>query len=86
MSNYSENPQSVRVDFFRPTGKWYTTKVIIFDRWYGTNESDEIEETIHDTFKRCLREQLGGRLNGMIAVCLEPYHEHAHPLMVHSWD
>ena len=85
MSNYSENPKSVRVDFFRSAGKWYTTEAIIFDRYHNTDEKGNNFEFVEDTFKRCLREQLEGRFKGMIAVCLDPYHENGHPLMVRDW-
>lgn len=78
---YCDDPRMVRVDFFKPSGKWYTTEAIKFDRYYAKDETHGYEY-INDTFKRCLREQLKGRLNGMTAVCLEPYHENAYPLLV----
>ena len=76
----------VRVDFFKPSGKWYTTEEMHWDRYYsyGNNE-DSVFESTHDTFKRCLREQIGDQYKGMIAICLEPYHEHSYPLMVTDW-
>ena len=77
---YTANNQMVRVDFFKPGGKWYTTEAIKWDRYKTTDEKGY--EHINDTFKRCLHEQLEGRLRGMTAVCLEPYHEHAYPLMI----
>lgn len=80
MSNYSDDPSMVRVDFFKPSGKWYATEAIKWDH-YGTEESNK-GELIYDTFKRCLQDQLKGRLSEMIAVCLHPYHQHAHPLML----
>ena len=76
MSNYSDKPTSVRVDFFRSTGKWYTTEAVLFDdKTYRT-------VSIHDAFNDALRKHLCGRLRGCWAVCLEPYHEQEHPLMV----
>ena len=89
--NYSNEPSMVRVDFWKPSGKWYCTEEIKWDR-YNAKASIEMtvlgikySELIHETFKRCLCEQLEGRLEGMTATCLEPYHEHAHPLMVKDW-
>lgn len=81
--NYSDNPAMVRVDFWKPSGKWYCTEAIKWDRYITT--IDNSTETIHETFKRCLREQLGDRLSDMTATCLEPYHEHSHPLMIKNW-
>ena len=77
MTNYSQDADSVRVDFFRPSGKWYTTEAVL---WTGKFNSGEI----HSEFKKSLREHLGGRLGGMLAVCLHPYHQHEHPLMVNT--
>jgi hypothetical protein len=84
---YSADPQMVRVDFFKPgpSFKWYTTEAI---RWkhYFTNPKDGGVILIQDAFKVALIEHLGHglkmRLRGLIAVCLEPYHEAAHPLMI----
>lgn len=73
---YSENPEMVRVDFFRESGKWYTTEAI---RWIGYR-GDIFEE-----FRKSLMAAdvgFGKRLSGMWAVCLEPYNEHKFPLMI----
>lgn len=84
MSNYIEDPSSCRVDFFKESGKWYTTEAVKFvGAWAGSTDN-----LIHDAFRRSLREHFKDRpdrLQGMTAVCLEPYHEHSHPLMVRSW-
>jgi len=74
----------VRVDFWKPSGKWYDTEAIKWDRYRSTDKKGTTE-LIHDTFKRCLRQQLGDRLSSMVATCLEPYHENSHPLMVKEW-
>lgn len=81
--NYSNDPSMVRVDFFKESGKWYTTEEIKWDRFMSADEDGNIE-LIHDTFRRCVREQIGDRYQseGCSAVCLEPYHEFAHPLMI----
>lgn len=73
---YITDDTQVRVDFFKPSGKWYCTESM---KWKGYNG------LIHDEFKDSLRDHLKddkGRLSGMIAVCLEPYNEHSHPLMI----
>lgn len=79
--NYSNDESMVRVDFFKPSGKWYTTEAV---KWTGGYR----DVHIIDAFKASLREHLEGRLSDMDAVCLEPYHEHQHPIMLKngSWD
>ncbi len=79
MSHYSDRPSSVRVDFFRSTGKWYTTEAV---EWIGYSDV-----LIWDAFEASLRKHMTEpdgklRLSGMWAVCLDPYHEHGHPLMM----
>jgi hypothetical protein len=74
MSNYSINPAMIRVDFFKASGKWCRTEAV---EWRGYSNC-----CIQDAFKESIRMHLGGRMGGMIAVCLDPYHEHAHPLML----
>ena len=66
---HSEDESMVRVDFFKPSGKW--------TGGYFAND-----ENIHAAFVTSLTNAAAGseRLNGLLAVCLEPYHEHAHPL------
>ena len=76
---YSEDPSMIRVDFFKPTGKWYCAEAV---KWIGAWY--ENVESIHDGFKYSLREHLGNRLSGMDAVCLHPYHEHAHPICIRN--
>lgn len=72
--HYSENPGHCRVDFFKPSGKWYCTEVVDMTNHY--------HGCIHSCFKKALRESIGNRLVDMQAVCLEPYHEHSHPISI----
>ncbi len=77
---YCDNPTYVRVDFFRNKGKWYATESV---QWLSYDKS-----LIHDAFKEALRNHFKDtpdRLSGMTAVCLEPYHQHSHPIMVKEW-
>lgn len=72
---YTTDDTMVRVDFFKSSGKWYTTEAM---QWLDA-------PLIHDGFKNSLRHHLlsdPGRLHGMIAVCLLPDHENMHPLMM----
>lgn len=82
--NYSEEPNSVRVDIFKPSGKWYTTVALNWDRYRSGNPQDGADdyESIQNTFRRCMKEQFQDRWSGMTVVCLEPYHENAFPLMI----
>jgi hypothetical protein len=66
----------VRVDFFKPSGKWYATEEM---NWQGfTGE-------IYDLYKQNLWRTFSERYKDTTAVCLEPYHEHAHPLALTNW-
>lgn len=78
---YSSDSRMVRVDFFKESGKWYTTEEMNWDR-YHSKDSDGNIELVDETFERCLNEQFHESFKGMIAICLEPYHENAFPQMV----
>lgn len=71
---YTTDDSMVRVDFFKQSGKWYTTESV---KWVG-----DYNEGIHSGFAESLRQHLGERMQDMDAVCLEPYHELEHPLMI----
>ena len=74
MSGYSVDPSMVHVDFFKESGKWYTTEAVKWLEWDG----DKHPQTV---FEESLAKHLKGRLVGMRAVCLEPYHKNEFPLM-----
>jgi len=69
----------VRVDFFKESGKWYATEQM---EWRNYNAQFQI----HDAFLWGLISQFNGRYSGMTAICLDPYHEHAHPVLIHNWN
>lgn len=82
MSNYSDDPAMVRVDFFKSSGKWYETEAV---KWTAGWSKDSC--LIHDGFKQSLRDHFKDnpdRLSDMDAVCLEPYHERSHPICVRN--
>ena len=79
MSNYIENPNSCRVDFFKESGKWYTTEAVEF------LSNDYNNSSIHEALKNALAKAIGNRLRGMQAVCLEPYHKYSHPISL-IWE
>lgn len=90
MSHYSEHPDHIRVDFFKQNGSWYTTEEV---EWVGPWKA-EGAKLIYDQFAETLIRHLRGtaqdsnyiRLSDMLAVCLEPYHENAFPLMMYVKD
>ena len=76
---YIEDPARVRVDFFKSSGKWYTTEAV---KWTG--EWAREKTLIHDAFCQSLRDHLKNRLKDMDAVCLHPYHELSYPLCIRN--
>jgi hypothetical protein len=82
---FSDDNSMVRVDFFKPSGKWYMTEAVKWTGpYHGTDEHGKIT-LLHDAFRQSLRDHLvqtdgRTRLAGMRAICLEPYHEYAVPL------
>lgn len=79
MGNYSHISGSVRVDFFKPSGKWKYTEAMNMDEFY-------FELLIEDAFKKALTKHLGTGLDtkhrGLVAVCLDPYHKFEYPQMM----
>lgn len=74
--NYNDKRGMCRVDFFRPSGKWYGTESVDFGEFYEDFMGFEKALDKH------LRRQDSYRLSGMIAVCLEPYLKHEFPRMI----
>ncbi len=79
--NYSNNPGLCRVDFFKPSGKWYATESINFTGHY--NHEDGPVGALRAALAVDLRKEDGSlRYEGMWAVCSDPYHVNAYPVMV----
>ena len=78
--NYCAEESMVRVDIWKPSGKWYTTVALKWDN-YGSEDFKKGDELIHTTFRRCLEEQFSGH-KGMRATCLQPYHINSHPISI----
>ena len=90
MVGYTTDPAMVEVNFFKPSGKWYTTEAVKFLHWEKLKFAEGVGTygmTVHDAFEEALKNHLWSeedqryRLDDMWAVCLEPYHEGAFPLM-----
>lgn len=79
MTHYSQHPGMVRVDFYRPSGKWYMTEEMQMDRHYGDlSIYNAVEESIKEAFP-----DTGMRwLSQFIVVVAEPYHTNAFPVML----
>lgn len=74
MTNYSDNPAHVRVDFFKPSGKWYATEMIDMTSFFmGKLTSQLVKDAVMSQVER--------RFSGMTAVCLAPYVESPFPVL-----
>ena len=75
MTNYSNNPGSVRVDLFKESGKWYMTEdVDMSEFWdFGIGPHDAVEAAL---------EAKGRNLKHFTRVVLDPYHLLAYPVML----
>lgn len=71
---YSNKANHCRVDFFKESGKWYTTEVIVF------RVEDYDSTLLQVAFKHALMDTFGDSYSGMTAVCLDPCHKFAHPV------
>jgi len=90
MSYYSDDPAMVRVDFWKPSGKWYTTESVKWTGKYRKKNNDDGWD-IHEQLAKSLRDHFKDtpdRLSDMDATCLEPYHEYSHPIQLKagSWN
>lgn len=75
MTHYSNNPETVRADLFKDSGKWYTTVELNMGPYYD-------EPLIHDAVRRAYVDNISPNMSGMTVVVLEPYHKHSHPVML----
>lgn len=77
MTNYSENPSSVRFDFYKVSGKWYMTEAWDMSGYYQ-------EVTAHTAVRKTLEATERGRrlMEEFIVIVAEPYHMYAHPIIL----
>ena len=77
MSNYTINSFSCRVDFFKPSGKWYAAYEVQF-RYYDFRNT-----SIHKALKNALQDaDLWDKLKEFDCICLKPYHKDTHPICI----
>lgn len=78
-------PSVVRVDFFKASGKWYTTETVDMGATYQEPLLDDaVAKALFNYLKKPSKP--GGvcelRLSEMTAVILDPFHEHNLPVML----
>lgn len=78
MTNYSNDAAMVRVDFFRPGGKWYMTEAHRMYDWDDWNMWGQIG----DILDQSRPEREAGWWKNFTIVVLEPYNKNAHPIMI----
>jgi len=69
-----------RVDFFKQSGKWYTTEAVRMIN-YDASPVENLKESLLEHFKDAPE-----RMSEMTAVCIEPYSKHSFPVMVRDWN
>lgn len=76
MTHFSEKPGMVRVEFFRPGGKWYMTEAWDMSDYYavGPTPIDAVQAML-------MNNERGFRLlNQFIVVVQDPYHKNEYPV------
>lgn len=83
MTHYSDNPGSVRMDLYKPGGKWYATEELIMGEHYEGSIFDAVEAALVRTFGEKIA---ASYRQAYIIVVAEPYHLHAHPVtLIPEW-
>jgi hypothetical protein len=84
MTHFSENPGMVRVDYFKPSGKWYMTEAIDMSEFWdhGIIPNEAVKKALDAS--RPKREP--GWWRQFTVVVTEPYHKSAYPVMIVSRD
>lgn len=73
---YSANESMVRMDLFKSTTKWSQTYAVDMNDYYNW---PDIKGAVQFAFEKSTGMKV---TDGWMLVCLEPYHRHAHPIMV----
>ena len=80
---YCEDPDMVRVDTYKPGGKWSQTVAIKWFTWPGQIPGGKL---IHDAFREALLADTHCKKlleqDYYIFSCVHPYHEFEHPIML----
>jgi hypothetical protein len=89
MTHFSENPGHVRVDRFKPNGKWYDTFMVDMTKYwgYGSTPKDALIDSMFNSSIPSIA-KLAERIiwpppvGSWYLVCLEPYHQYEYPVMI----
>jgi hypothetical protein len=83
MTNYSNSSASVRCDFFKESGKWYTTEAVAWTGSYvnGSPITELASSLIAHLTEKSEDGRMYLRLSEMTVVCLLPCHQFAFPVM-----
>lgn len=78
--HYSNNPGKVRVDYFKPSGKWYETLEVDMTGYYDAwNVREAVRLAVTHQYESF-------SFDDWTVVCLEPYHKFSHPVMFKAKD
>lgn len=73
---YDVNDNMVRVDRFKPRGKWYDTLAVDMAPHYRNPD-------LHDAVRLAIQDKYPDmKIGSWTFVCLEPYHQNSHPVML----
>lgn len=85
--NYTDKTNSVRVDFFKKSGKWYTTEAVEMLSECYDNKRGPVYALAKSLDKHLDKYDNGSRrLDDMVCVCLQPYNEWGFPVMFNVSD
>lgn len=80
---YTIDSGMVRVDYFKPSGKWYMTEAIDMSPWY---DYSDIYVAVERALDNSRPERNSGWWSQFTVVVLKPYHKNAYPIMIVSED
>lgn len=80
---YTTDSGMVRVDYFKPSGKWYMTEAIDMSPWYNR---DDIYQAVEFALDDSRPERNSGWWSQFTVVVLKPYHKNAYPIMIVAND
>jgi len=75
--NFTTDPNSVRAELFKPSGKWYMTVALslingLYDDW-----------DMWTNYRKAFEDYNNGPLgSGWMLVILDPYNKNTHPIML----
>ena len=83
MTHYSENPNMVRVDYWKESGKWYMTEAVDMDNVYQVPLVQvAVEVAMNDHWEKTRSPDRRQAWNQFTITVTEPYHMNAYPVMV----